>query len=193
MPLPERRDTMLYNCILIASEERERVQDFLLGSALSGQTEGIRYRLWTTLETGVLCLALPLKEDAPICSPESISVARFCPVDSRAVKHEVLSRVELQAALIRRMAQASGIVLPDESLFYVSDKAGEVILSLKCESDSPAFDQRIWLVRVLSDLGWAWQGWNLNGQPTEAPLIYPKFAWKDVAPSPPPLLQSIQS
>jgi len=75
--------------------------------------------------------------------------------------------------------------LHDALLLYVSEQPGETILSLKCEDDSPAFDQRVWLVRVVKDLGWAWQVHHLHHERSGEPASCPKFAWKDVAPPAP--------
>ncbi len=180
----------LYLCLLVAPEDREPVTNVLIGAALSGQTVGIPYCLWT-LETGALCLAFPLAHHTPVHGPEERASACFHPVAPAVVDHAVLAVAQGHEGRIRRLACEQEIVLHDALLLYVSEQPGETILSLKCEDDSPAFDQRVWLVRVVTDLGWAWQVHHLHHERSGEPATCPKFAWKDVAPPAPARLSAI--
>lgn len=186
VPVPPRV-APLYCCMFIAPDDHERVQGFLLGAAINGLTEDIRYRLWT-LETGALCLAIPVDQRMSRHSPEHRPAGCFCPIAPRAVNHEMLNHVQKHAALIRHLARARDIILPDDVLFHVSDLPGEVILSLKCESDGPPWDQSVQLVRQVKNTDWAWQGYALSEKQTTTLKTYPKFAWKEVAPPMPALL-----
>jgi hypothetical protein len=53
------------------------------------------------------------------------------------------------------------------------------ILFLKCEEDSPAFDQTVFPVEVLDEDERFWHGHRV-GKPRSllGPTLYPKFAWK---------------
>jgi len=179
----------LYWCMLIAPEYREQVTDLLIGAGTLGLAEGRPYRLWT-LETGALCLALPLTVSASMHGPEERASGCFHPVSPAALEPSVLMAAQGHEASVRQLAQRRGIMLPEAILLYVSEQPGEMILSLKCEDDSPAWDQRVWLVRVVEDEGWAWQVHHLHHNPSGEPATCPKFAWKDVAPPVPALLQT---
>jgi len=178
----------LYWCILIAPEYREQVTDLLIGAGTLGLAEGRPYRLWT-LETGALCLALPLAVSASMHGPEERASGCFHPVSPAALEPSVLVAAQGHEASVRQLARRRGIMLPEAILLYVSEQPGEMVLSLKCEDDSPAWDQRVWLVRVVEDEGWAWQVHHLHHYPSGEPATCPKFAWKDVAPPVPALLQ----
>ncbi len=179
----------LYWCMLIAPEYREQVTDLLIGAGTLGLAEGRPYRLWT-LETGALCLALPLTVSASMHGPEERASGCFHPVSPAALEPSVLMAAQGHEASVRQLARRRGIMLPEAILLYVSEQPGEMILSLKCEDDSPAWDQRVWLVRVVEDEGWAWQVHHLHHNPSGEPATCPKFAWKDVAPPVPALLQT---
>ncbi len=179
--------TQLYWCILVAPEYREQVTDLLIGVAVGGRAEEISYRLWT-LETGALCLALPLAVPAPMHGPEERASGCFHPVALAAAEHAALSVAQVHEAALRQVARTREIVLPEAILLYVSEQPGEMILSLKCEDDSPAWDQCVRLVRLVRDEGWAWQVYHLHQAQSGEPSTYPKFAWKNVAPPTPALL-----
>ena len=179
----------LYWCMLVAPEYREQVTDLLIGAGTLGLAEGRPYRLWT-LETGALGLALPLAVPTPMHGPEERASGCFHPVSPAALEPSVLMAAQGHEATVRQLARRRGIVLPEAILLYVSEQPGEMILSLKCEDDGPAWDQRVWLVRVVEDEGWAWQVHHLHHNPSGEPATCPKFAWKDVAPPVPALLQT---
>lgn len=176
----------LYCCMLIAPAESEQVINFLQGAALGGMTP-IPYRLWT-LEAGVFCLAIALNAHEPAHSPEYRTAACFQPVAPAAVKRTLLMVGQAHADTLRQLACTRGITLPADLVLYVSEEPGETILSLKCEDDSPSWDQRVRLARLVKDMGWAWQATNLHHPQNGAPAVYPKFAWKHVAPPAPVLL-----
>jgi len=179
----------LYWCMLVAPEYREQVTDLLIGAGTLGLAEGRPYRLWT-LETGALGLALPLAVPTPMHGPEERASGCFHPVSPAALEPSVLMAAQGHEATVRQLARRRGIMLPEAILLYVSEQPGEMILSLKCEDDGPAWDQRVWLVRVVEDEGWAWQVHHLHHNPSGEPATCPKFAWKDVAPPVPALLQT---
>ena len=173
--------TQLYWCLLVTPQNSQPLRDALVGAALAGQTEGISYRQWM-LETGALCLAFPLDRRGGVYAPEFRASACFHPVAPAAVDPAVLAVAQEDDAKIRQLASGRGITVQDALLLYVSAQPGETILSLKCEDDSLAFDQRVWLMRVEKDEGWAWQVHHLHHGPGSAGALCPKFAWKDVAP-----------
>jgi hypothetical protein len=180
----------LYWCLLVLPQDSEQLRDALVGAALAGLTQGIPYRLWT-LETGALCLALPLDSRDGAKAPHQRASACFHPVAAAVVDRAVLAAAQGHEARIRQLASGRGIAVQDALLLYVSEQPDETILSLKCEDDSPAFDQRVWLVRVVRDEGWAWQVHHLHHGQSGVTAMCPKFAWKDVVPPAPALLSRI--
>lgn len=180
-------NSSLYCCMLVEPAGRERVSDALLGAALDGMTARIPYRFWI-LDDGALCLAVVVGVSEHTHSPEHRSAACFHPVAPTALDRSLLVRAQDHAATLRHLARARDIPLSDEVVLYVSQQPGESILSLKCEDDSPSFDQRVWLSRLVHDVGWAWQVIPLQHQHSGEPAECPKYAWKHVAPPTPTLL-----
>ncbi len=178
----------LFWCLLVASPYSEQFNQVLAGEACTRRPEGVTYHLWT-FETGALCLALPLACSGE-ASPEYVPrhAACFHAVAAGVVSRPVLAAVQEREALFRRLASERGCPVEKGILLYDAGQPGETILSLKCEDDSPAFDQRVWLVRVVRDEGWAWQVHHLHHDPRAAPVLCPKSAWKDVAPPLPAVL-----
>ena len=60
----------------------------------------------------------------------------------------------------------------------------ERLVYLKCESDRPSYDQSTHVVILEQETPRAWIGypleWRERGISGIGPIIYPKFAWKEI-------------
>jgi len=56
---------------------------------------------------------------------------------------------------------------------------GTRVIYLKCEDDSPAYDQSVFPLEVTEDDDRYWYGYRVGlPRPTSGPIPYPRFAWK---------------